>query len=189
MSSLPSFDEKTTDRQRGNGVFGKSISALKKLNSKGYGRDPSLVLNLLYNPNGAFLPGEQSELEANFKRHLSQEYGIEFNKLYTITKMPISRFLECLVASNNLNPYMEKLVKNFNPQAVGSVMCRSMLSVSWDGQIYDCDFNQMLSLPIESRATEFDLVPDSEVKRKIVGGPHCFGCTAGAGSSCGGAVT
>lgn len=188
VSSLPSFDQKATDRQRGDGVFEKSIRALTKLNRVGYGTDPNCVLNLVYNPNGAYLPGDQSDLEAEFKRRLLDEYGIVFNNLFTITNMPISRFLEYLIDSRNLTPYMEKLIRNYNPQAVNSVMCRSILSVSWDGKIYDCDFNQMLDLPVQSRSTVFDYDPDKLRERKIVLGPHCFGCTAGAGSSCGGAV-
>lgn len=187
VSSLPSFDKNLTDRQRGDGVFKKSIAALKKLNAVGYGHDLRLKLNLVYNPNGAFLPGDQADLETQFKIHLQEEFGIVFNNLYTITNMPISRFLEYLVHSENLGPYMTKLIQQFNAAAVNAVMCRSMLSVSWDGKLYDCDFNQMLEIPVESITHISQFNGQLLSKRKIAVGPHCYGCTAGAGSSCGGA--
>ena len=174
-------------RQRGEGVFKKSIAALKKLNGVGYGRDPLLKLNLVYNPNGAFLPGDQGDLEAQFKTHLEEQFGIVFNSLYTITNMPISRFLEYLMHSENLDQYMTKLIQQFNPAAVNAVMCRSMLSVSWDGKLYDCDFNQMLEIPIESGSHISRFTGHTLSHRKIAVGPHCYGCTAGVGSSCGGA--
>jgi len=188
VSSLPSFSAGQTDRQRGNGVFAKSISALKKLNAAGYGVQPGLTLHLVYNPNGAFLPGDQQELEAQFKEKLREEFGIEFNHLYTITNMPISRFLDYLIDSKNLNGYMKRLNDNFNPSALQTVMCRSMISVSWDGRIYDCDFNQMLELPVASKSTMADFNAEKLLGRKIVVGPHCYGCTAGSGSSCGGSL-
>lgn len=186
VSSLPSFAEGITDRQRGKGVFGKSVAALKKLNAVGYGSQ--LPLHLVYNPNGAFLPGNQAELEAEFKAKLKDEYGIVFNSLFTITNMPISRFLEYLIASGNLNEYMKRLSSQFNPAAVETVMCRTMLSVSWDGGLYDCDFNQMLELKTNPALSIRNFDPAKLLNRKIVVGPHCYGCTAGSGSSCGGSL-
>src|SRR6185312_16230707 len=147
IASLPSYAPKPTDTQRGIGVFEDSLLALSQLNQLGYGQDGTgLVLNLVTNPVGAFLPGNQSSLEAEWKRQLKRRYGIEFNRLYTITNMPISRFLDFLIRSGNLESYMEKLVNAFNPSTVDGLMCRSTLSVGWDGQLYDCDFNQMLEL-------------------------------------------
>jgi radical SAM/Cys-rich protein len=189
VSSLPSFDAFTTDSQRGDGVFQKSITALKRLNAVGYGKDPALKLNLVYNPNGAFLPGNQVELEAEFKSKLRDGHGIEFNSLYTITNMPISRFLEYLNKSGNLLPYMRRLNQQYNPAAAENVMCRSMISVGWDGKIYDCDFNQMLEIETEPALNIAQFDGQRLACRKIVTGPHCYGCTAGAGSSCGGTVT
>ena len=191
ISSLPYFQEQQTDAQRGNGVFTKSIAAMRQLNAVGYGVDGSgLLLNLVYNPVGAFLPPAQSSIEADFKRELLARYGLTFNHLYTITNMPIKRFLEYLRRSGNEERYLRKLVEAFNPQAVAGVMCRSLVSVDWTGKLYDCDFNQMLDLGVAEDApqtiVEFDLVKLAE--RRIMTGSHCFGCTAGAGSSCGGAV-
>lgn len=188
VSSLPSFSAQLTDRQRGDGVFGKSIRALKRLNEAGYGRDPELKLHLVYNPNGAFLPGPQDELEQEFKKHLKDEYGIVFNSLYTITNMPISRFLEYLEASGNLQSYMARLSQVFNPTAAENVMCRSMISIGWDGKIYDCDFNQMLEIPVQSKMHISQFDGQKLACRKIALNQHCYGCTAGSGSSCGGAV-
>ncbi|PJZ68310.1 radical SAM protein [Leptospira perolatii] len=190
VSSLPFFQKRRTDAQRGEGVFDKSTVALKKLNAVGYGQSGSgLILNLVYNPGGAFLPGEQSSLESQFKKELFSAHGITFNSLFTITNMPISRFLEYLLESGNLEEYMERLVSSFNLGAVKGLMCRNTLSVGWDGALYDCDFNQMLDLQIEgapSRIEEF--TPDSFKSKSIRLGQHCFGCTAGSGSSCGGAL-
>jgi radical SAM/Cys-rich protein len=189
VSSLPSFEAGSTDRQRGNGVFGKSITALKKLNAAGYGTDPKLPLNLVYNPVGAFLPGDQAELEAQFKSHLKSEYDVVFNSLFTITNMPISRFLDYLILSKNFEAYMRRLNQQFNPTAVSTVMCRTMISIGWDGSLYDCDFNQMLELKVacpSNHIAEFNA--DSLLNRKIVVNSHCYGCTAGAGSSCGGSL-
>lgn len=188
ISSLPSYSSSQTDRQRGNGVFNKSISALKKLNAAGYGQNPALKLNLVYNPNGAFLPGDQTELEREFKSRLKEDFGIVFNQLYVITNMPIARFLEYLVESKNFAPYMQKLSANFNPMAVPSVMCRSLISVSWDGRLYDCDFNQMLELDVQPPRALKDFDAQALLKRKIKLGQHCYGCTAGTGSSCGGSL-
>lgn len=191
VASLPHYRPKGTDAQRGDGVFGESIQALQRLNALGYG-DPStgLELDLVTNPVGTFLPGNQAGLEAEWKRQMERLYGIRFNRLYTITNMPISRYLDFLEESGKLNEYMERLVTAFNPAAAAGVMCRNTLSVGWEGTLYDCDFNQMLDLPVDPRGprTIFDFDLDALVNREIVLGPHCFGCTAGAGSSCGGAT-
>lgn len=191
VCSLPHYREKQTDAQRGEGVFADSIDALRRLNRVGYGQPGSgLVLNLVTNPVGAFLPANQAALERDWKQELQRRYAIVFNNLYTITNMPISRFLDWLEDSGNLEGYMERLVNSFNPAAAEGVMCRNTLSVGWDGRLYDCDFNQMLELGIEQGApqTIFDLDLDALSKRSITIAPHCFGCTAGAGSSCGGAT-
>ncbi len=197
VASLPSYAASSTDRQRGDGVFAASLDALRVLNRLGYGREGSgLVLNLVTNPVGAFLPGSQVSLERDWKRELHRRHGIVFNRLYTITNMPISRYLDWLERTGNLESYMDRLVQSFNPAAVDGLMCRYTLSVGWDGRLYDCDFNQMLDLPVASGTpdTIFDLrasasASDALVRRTIVTGPHCFGCTAGAGSSCGGITT
>jgi radical SAM/Cys-rich protein len=189
ISSLPYFAARRTDAQRGEGVFEKSIEALKLLNQMGYGVDPELRLNLVYNPSGAFLPGAQSDLELEFKHKLKEGWGIQFNNLYAITNLPVSRFLEYLVASGNYTDYMQKLAAAYNPIAAAGVMCRNTISVSWDGYLYDCDFNQMLEMKVGSKVQhvkDFDLEVLS--KRFIVINQHCYGCTAGAGSSCGGVV-
>ncbi|MSR24693.1 MAG: radical SAM/Cys-rich domain protein [Nitrospiraceae bacterium] len=192
IASLPYFRASQTDAQRGDGVFDKSIEALQLLNRLGYGREGSgLLLNLVHNPVGAFLPPAQEAAEAQFRRELQRAYGVTFNHLYTITNMPISRFLEFLIESGNYDGYMERLANAFNPVAAAGVMCRYTLSVGWDGTLYDCDFNQMLDLPINHGAPkhlrDFNLARLH--KRRIVTGNHCYGCTAGSGSSCGGAVT
>jgi radical SAM/Cys-rich protein len=189
VASLPSFAARQTDAQRGAGVFEDSIAALRHFNALGYGVDGSgLILNLVTNPVGAFLPGPQHALEADWKRELARRHGIVFNRLYTITNMPISRYLEFLIDSGNLQGYMDRLVTAFNPAAVDGLMCRFTLSVGWDGRLYDCDFNQMLDLTTASEApqTIFDADIAALSTRRIVIGPHCFGCTAGSGSSCGG---
>ena len=191
VASLPSFAARQTDAQRGEGVFEDSIAALRRFNTLGYGIDGSgLTLNLVTNPVGAFLPASQQALEADWKRELRRRYGISFNRLFTITNMPISRYLQFLEESGNLQSYMEKLVAAFNPAAVDGLMCRYTLSVGWDGRLYDCDFNQMIDLATEPGipATIFEADVASLANRRIVVGPHCFGCTAGAGSSCGGAT-
>jgi radical SAM/Cys-rich protein len=192
VSSLPSYTQDRTDRQRGEGVFEDSIKALKMLNNVGYAIDGTgLILNLVYNPAGAFLPPSQTALEQEYKKELLKEFGIHFNSLYVITNMPISRYLDYLLVSGNYGKYMEKLVNAFNPAAAKSVMCRNTLSVSWDGYLYDCDFNQMLDLKVNCSSSQhlstFD--PNAINRRSIVINQHCYGCTAGAGSSCGGAVT
>jgi radical SAM/Cys-rich protein len=190
VSSLPYYSANRTDSQRGEGVFEDSIKALLMLNAVGYGKENTgLQLDLVYNPSGAFLPSNQAGLESEFKRQLLRKHDIVFNQLFAITNMPISRYLEYLLATNNYTEYMSLLVESFNPSAAASVMCRSMISVSHDGYIYDCDFNQMLDLKVASASQHIDNF-DFEVlmQRNIVLNQHCYGCTAGAGSSCGGAV-
>ena len=191
VASLPHYRQRNTDAQRGDGVFEQSIEALRRLNAVGYGREGTgRVLTLVANPVGTFLPGNQASLERDWKQQLRRLYGIEFNRLFTITNMPISRFLEHLEETGALTEYLERLANAFNPAAAAGVMCRNTLSVGWDGTLYDCDFNQMLELPVDPRAprTIFDFDLEALSRREIVLGPHCFGCTAGAGSSCGGAV-
>lgn len=192
IASLPYFLAQQTDAQRGLGVFERSIEALRRLNGVGYGQEGTgLLLNLVYNPVGAFLPPEQASIERDFKREMAARYGVTFNALYTITNMPIRRFLDYLHRSGNYERYMEKLVNSFNPATVSGLMCRTLISVGWDGRLYDCDFNQMLELPLRDSLpqTVAELDPDRLAARRIATGTHCFGCTAGAGSSCGGAVT
>ncbi|SHK51599.1 arsenosugar biosynthesis radical SAM (seleno)protein ArsS [Hymenobacter psychrotolerans] len=192
VSSLPHFSASRTDAQRGEGVFGRSIRALQMLNEAGYGVAGSgLVLDLVFNPSGAFLPGSQVGLERDFKQRLLREHGVVFNSLLTITNLPVSRFLEYLLESGNYDGYMQKLVDAYNPAAAANVMCRSTLSIGWDGLLYDCDFNQMLDLPVEARAPQHirDFNEAALTDRAIVVNQHCYGCTAGAGSSCGGATT
>jgi len=190
VCSLPYFLQQQTDAQRGSGVFDKSIEALKRLNAVGYGIDKKLVLNLVYNPTGAFLPPAQTAIEADFRRELKTRFDISFNNLYTITNMPIARFLDWLRRSRNEESYMTRLVNAFNPSTVSGLMCRNLISVDWLGNLYDCDFNQMLELPvaIENSQTIFGFDLEKLAKRQIVTANHCFGCTAGAGSSCGGTV-
>lgn len=188
-ASLPGYTLKQTDAQRGQGVFEESILALQNLNQLGYGKEGSgLLLNLVTNPVGAFLPGKQSALEADWRRQLRRRYNIEFTHLYTITNMPISRYLDFLLTSGNLETYMEKLVNAFNPATVEGLMCRTTLSVGWDGRLYDCDFNQMLDLGLgpASPQTIQEASLEELANRVIQIGQHCFGCTAGLGSSCGG---
>jgi radical SAM/Cys-rich protein len=190
-SSLPYFLEQQTDAQRGGGVFRKSVEALRRLNAAGYGLEGgALKLNLVYNPVGAFLPPAQDAIEKDFKRELLSRHGVTFDRLYTITNMPIRRFLEYLRRSGNEERYMRKLVEAFNPSTVEGLMCRTLVSVDWTGRLYDCDFNQMLELGVarELPQTVADFDPSKLAARRIVTGAHCFGCTAGAGSSCGGAV-
>jgi len=192
VASLPSYRASQTDAQRGEGIFEKSIQGLRLLNRLGYGQPGSgLSLNLVYNPVGAFLPPKQEAIEAQFRKELKRLHGVEFNHLYTITNMPISRFLEFLVESGNYEQYMERLANAFNPAAAAGVMCRYTISVSWDGTLYDCDFNQMLDLPVANGAPAHirDFDPVQLNQRQIVTRNHCYGCTAGTGSSCGGSVT
>jgi radical SAM/Cys-rich protein len=192
VCSLPHYRALNTDRQRGEGVFERSIDALHKLNALGYGREGSgLKLVLVTNPVGAFLPPPQGSLTAEWKRELKRLHDVEFNELYTITNMPISRYLEWLDGTGNLARYMQLLVDSFNPSAAPGVMCRNTISVGWDGRLFDCDFNQMLELETGFGAPRHlrDFQRELLDQRRIVTGRHCFGCTAGAGSSCGGAVT
>jgi radical SAM/Cys-rich protein len=189
VCSLPHYRALGTDAQRGEGVYAKSIRALRRLNALGYGDGRSgRRLVLVTNPVGAYLPANQSTLEAEWKRELLRNHGICFDQLFCITNMPISRYLEWLIHSGNLEAYMAKLVSAFNPAAATGVMCRNTLSIGWDGRLYDCDFNQMLDLGVETPAPahvrDFDLAALEQ--RAIVTRRHCFGCTAGAGSSCGG---
>jgi radical SAM/Cys-rich protein len=190
VSSLPFYTASRTDSQRGDGVFEDSIKALQMLNAVGYGIEGSgLNLNLVYNPAGAFLPAGQASLEKEFKRALKTKYQIEFNSLYCITNVPISRYLDYLIVSGNYSAYMDKLITAFNPVAAANVMCRNTLSIGWDGYLYDCDFNQMLDLKVASKSkhiSEFDY--EALNNRSIIINQHCYGCTAGAGSSCGGEV-
>ena len=192
VCSLPHYRQPGTDAQRGEGVYEKSIRALRRLNDVGYGDGRSgLRLVLVTNPVGAFLPPAQASLEKEWKRELFRLHGVRFDALYTITNMPISRFLDWLVESSNLDAYMERLVAGFNPAAAAGVMCRNTLSVGWDGVLYDCDFNQMLDLPVHASAPRHirDFALAALDERPIVVNRHCFGCTAGAGSSCGGATS
>lgn len=191
VASLPCYLEENTDRQRGAGVFAKSVEAIRRLNSLGYGQpDSRLVLTLVYNPIGPSLPPDQTTLEAAYRKELGARYGLVFNRLFTITNMPISRFLEDLVQSDRYDDYMQKLIDAFNPVAVPGVMCRTTLSVDWEGRLYDCDFNQMLEIPVEQSVPrhirDFDLA--LLANRRVVTGRHCFGCTAGSGSSCQGKI-
>jgi radical SAM/Cys-rich protein len=190
VSSLPATSVSRTDSQRGDGVFEDSIKALLMLNKVGYGQENSgLRLNLVYNPAGAFLPAGQAGLEKEFKRVLSNKYGIVFNSLYAITNIPISRYLDYLLVSGNYSSYMEKLVESYNPIAAANVMCRNTLSIGWDGYLFDCDFNQMLDLKVAAKSQHIsDFNYEELSERSIVINQHCYGCTAGAGSSCGGEV-
>ena len=182
IASLPASTPSRTDAQRGEGVFEQSILALRRFNTLGYGREETgLVLNLVTNPVGALLPGNQASLEREWKRELQRRYGVVFNRLYTLTNMPIGRFLEFLIGSNNLEGYMTRLVNAFNPATVAGLMCRSTLSVGWDGQLYNCDFNQMLELALPQ--TIFEVSPQDLEHRLLRVDQHCFGCTAGAGST------
>ncbi len=190
VSSLPFYTQDRTDRQRGNGVFEDSIKALQMLNEAGYGKEETgLILNLVYNPAGAFLPPSQQSLTKEYKHVLMQRYGIQFNNLFAITNLPISRFLDYLLTSGNYETYMEKLVAAYNPVAASKVMCRNTISIGWDGYLYDCDFNQMLELKVNCNSRHISEFNNEELNnRNIIVGQHCYGCTAGSGSSCGGAV-
>ena len=190
VSSMPHWTRGKTDKQRGNGVFDKSIKALQELNAIGYGIEGSdLKLDLVYNPSGAFLPGDQMALENDFKKALKADFNIAFHSLFAITNLPISRFLDYLIASENYEDYMYNLVEAYNPSAVENVMCTNTLSVSWDGNLYDCDFNQMLNLKVASAIKHISDYNEKILQvRNIIVNQHCYGCTAGAGSSCQGVV-
>jgi radical SAM/Cys-rich protein len=190
VSSMPHWTRGKTDKQRGDGVFDKSIKALQELNAIGYGTPGSdLKLDLVYNPSGAFLPGDQAAMEKDFKKALSDDFNIQFHNLFAITNLPIARFLDYLIASENYEDYMYALVEAYNPAAVANVMCSNTLSISWDGYLFDCDFNQMLELPVNSKSKHISEFNEELLEgRKIVISQHCYGCTAGAGSSCQGSV-
>lgn len=193
IASMPCYSQENVNAQRGEGVFDASIKALQLLNSLGYGVDVSLPLHLVYNPVGAFLPPLQTQLEADYKRELAAHFGIVFNKLYTITNLPIGRFASYLRHNNKLDDYMRLLIGAFNPATIDGLMCRNMISVGWRGEVYDCDFNQQLGMQWSGNGGSKPLFlwgidPDSLEDRVIMTGDHCFGCTAGAGSSCGGAI-
>ena len=191
VASLPCYLEQNVDAQRGDGVFVKSLEALRRLNSLGYGQPGSgLILNLVYNPLGPSLPPDQRTLSAAYHRELAARYGIVFHELFALANLPISRFLDDLLQSGRLDEYQQKLIDAFNPAAATGVMCRNTLSVDWQGRLFDCDFNQMLDLELEATAprTIFEFAAAALTNRRIVTGRHCFGCTAGAGSSCQGAI-
>ncbi|GAB4518263.1 MAG: arsenosugar biosynthesis radical SAM protein ArsS [Haliangiales bacterium] len=199
VASLPCYSQKNVEQQRGKGVFAKSIAGLQRLNQLGYGQpDSGLVLDLVYNPGGPFLPPAQASLEGDYKRRLSEDFGVVFNQLYTLTNMPIRRFAHSLARDGAWDGYMQLLVDSFNPGTVDGLMCRSQVSVGYDGTLYDCDFNQMLELALAREltgragqpiATVWDLDSlDQLAGRRVVTDGHCFGCTAGSGSSCGGAL-
>ena len=187
IASLPCYTMENVDKQRGKGIYAKSIEVLKRLNNLEYGNiDSTLKLNLVYNPGGAFLPGDQKSLESDYKQKLNADYGIRFNNLYTITNMPIGRFLQFLSTKGEYINYMNLLINSFNPNAASNVMCKDTISIGWDSTIYDCDFNQMLSLRCNHGAPCHLKDYESELMnyRRIVTGIHCYGCTAGMGSSC-----
>jgi radical SAM/Cys-rich protein len=190
VASLPCYSSDNVNAQRGDGVFDKSIAGLQKLNELGYGRDERLPLNLVYNPLGAHLPGPQAELEADYRRELQTHFGITFNHLYTITNLPISRFAALLQRNGQLEEYQQLLVDSFNPSSVAGLMCRNTLNIGWRGEVYDCDFNQMLGMQWRNGRPLYlwDIDPQHVEDRPVLTGNHCFGCTAGAGSSCGGAI-
>src|SRR3989442_4037801 len=190
IASMPCYSRENVNAQRGEGVFEGSIAVLQLLNLLGYGTDPDLPLHLIYNPMGAFLPPSQAELETDYKRELKKHFGIVFNNLYTLTNLPIGRFARYLRHNNKLYEYMELLIQAFNPATIDGLMCRNTISVGWRGEVYDCDFNQQLGMQWNNGAPIFlwDVDPEKIENREIMTGDHCFGCTAGAGSSCGGAI-
>jgi radical SAM/Cys-rich protein len=193
VCSLPCYTAANVEKQRGRGVFEKSIEALRRLNAIGYGRGDNLTLDLVYNPVNASLPPRQHELEAEYREHLGNSYGVSFDHLLTITNMPINRFAGQLVRDGRYAEYMGLLVNHFNPATVEGLMCRTLVSVGYDGRLFDCDFNQMLDLPLATASvrgpTIFDIEDLSSLGGvRIATGTHCFGCTAGSGSSCGGSL-
>lgn len=195
IASMPCYEPDNVNEQRGDGVFDRSIEAFQRLNELGYGRDPRRVLNFVYNPNGAFLPPEQAELEADYKREMKAHFGIDFNSLYCIANMPIARFASYLKRQGEFQGYMNLLRESFNPATIERLMCRNTINVSWEGDVYDCDFNQMMNLPIAGelpggpplKVWEIEL--DAFSRQPIRTANHCFGCTAGSGSSCGGSLS
>ena len=190
IASMPCYSPENVNAQRGEGVFEGSIAVLQLLNLLGYGTDPNLPLHLIYNPVGAFLPPSQAELEADYKRELKKHFGIVFNNLYTVTNLPIGRFAGYLRRNNKLDEYMQLLIQAFNPATINGLMCRNTISVGWRGEVYDCDFNQQLGMQWNNGTPIFlwDIEAKKIENRQIMTGNHCFGCTAGAGSSCGGAI-
>jgi radical SAM/Cys-rich protein len=190
VASLPCYLESNVDKQRGHGVYAESVEAIRRLNAVGYGRDPRLPLDLVYNPGGPGLPPPQAGLEADYKRELLARFGIEFTNLLTITNVPIGRFLHDLERDGKAAGYRQKLAAAFNPQTLDGLMCRHQLHVGWDGTVYDCDFNFAIGLPVadvgQRHVRDFD--PAGFVARRVATGDHCFACAAGAGSSCGGAL-
>ena len=188
VCSLPHYTQEATDRQRGRGVYAASIEGLRRLNAVGYGHGRGLVVNLVANPVGAFLPPRQEDLERDARAFLRAEHGVVFDHLFTLANMPIARFAKWLQGAGLYDEYLERLQAAFNPATVDGLMCRHLVSVGWEGTLYDCDFNQMLEMGMEEGAprTIFDYAQDRLAARPIATGPHCFGCTAGAGSSCGG---
>jgi radical SAM/Cys-rich protein len=190
VASLPCYLEENVRAQRGEGVYAKSIEAIKRLNALGYGTGSGLPLNLVYNPGGPFLPSSQSALEEDYRRELHQRFGITFTHLLTITNMPLGRFRLELIQQNQERNYLDLLRKSFNPQTVNGLMCRHQISVGWDGTLYDCDFNLALGLPVNHGAPDHirSFKPEDLKMRRVVTGEHCFTCTAGSGSSCGGAL-
>lgn len=192
IASLPCYSKENVDSQRGSGVFDLSIRALQRLNELGYAKKGSnLKLHLVYNPLGTDLPPPQAELEASYKDRLLEDFNIEFNELFTITNMPIRRFLFMLQRKGLYEEYMESLLTNFNPHAANNIMCKNLVSIGWEGTIYDCDFNQMLELPVGGKdLTIWDIENLSQIEQSAISfGPHCYGCTAGSGSSCTGTLT
>ena len=192
ITSLPDYHEDRTNRQRGNDVFRRVIDSIRALNNIGYGteRGDDLCINIVHNPTGAYLPGSQAAIEHEYRRHLLAHYGIHFNRLFCLTNIPIGRYLDYLLETDNFEDYLSVLYNSFNPYAVENVMCLSTLSVGWDGTLYDCDFNQMLDLNISSEAPQniIDFDFDKLSNRRITVNNHCYGCTAGAGSSCQGTL-
>lgn len=190
VCSLPCYTKKNVDAQRGDGVFEKSIEALQRLNAAGYGRDETLVLDLVYNPGGAFLPGAQDKLETDYKQRLKEDFGVVFSRLMTITNLPINRFAHFLERTGQHDSYLQLLEQSFNPATVPGLMCRHLISVDWLGRVYDCDFNQMLDLPLGDKPHRhlWDIDVKNLAGETIAVDSHCLGCTAGAGSSCGGAL-
>jgi radical SAM/Cys-rich protein len=191
-ASLPCYSEENVEKQRGKGVYNESIEALQRLNKLGYGRDPQRQLNLVYNPVGSDLPPPQAQLEQDYKRELNERFNIVFNQLFTITNMPIMRFGSVLMSQGQFDPYMALLKENFSKDNLSTVMCKTLISVDWQGYVYDCDFNQMLAMPLiassKKRSHLSELFEQSLEGNEITIGDHCFGCTAGQGSSCGGAL-
>lgn len=189
VCSVPFYSKKNTDIQRGDGVFEKSIEVMKILNGVGYGIKPELVLDVVYNPNGAFLPPTQAALESLYKQKFYSNYGVVFNNLYTITNNPVGKFGDFLKENEILEDYMNTLYYSFNPSTVENLMCRNQVSVSWDGYLYDCDFNQAVDIKVNGKNHLKDLLEIDSLKRRIVTAKHCYGCTAGLGSSCGGTIS